>query len=1284
MAIEFTAQQTKVLDARNHNILVSAAAGSGKTAVLTERILRMICEGDRPLDIDRLLVVTFTNAAAAQMRDRIGRAISARLAQRPDDLHLQRQEVLIHNAKITTMDSFFTFLLRNNFAQIGLDPGFRQMDQTEADLMRRDALEDFLESAYEEGDPDFLACADYFSPGRDDRAIETILDNLYEKAVSHPDPVQWLRERALDYAADSEEELLSSPWIQYMFRRFLSDLHSIRSGYENLRALCRRPDGPFMVEDFLGEEMANVLGQGPLSRPDPGRALSMEEAEEILSMIGRLSRVSFAKYPTVSLKRYPDIDPDLKDTVKNGRDALKAQVLNLQKKYESASAPLLRAGMESLRKPVEILSRTAVSYMEYFSAVKREKGVIDFADLEHLALEILAEREEDGTYSPSAVCRAYRQYFAEILIDEYQDSNEIQELLLRLISTEDEGKYNRFMVGDVKQSIYRFRLARPEIFMEKYASYLPDDHRTQRIDLDANFRSRKEVIDSVNMVFARIMRREIGGIEYTPEIALKAEAAYPEAEGREYVTELLLADESGDDPSGDPGEDLMDGETVLPQRMNRRHKEALVVAQKIRELVGKLPVTGEDGQMRPCRYGDICVLLRSGAGWFQDFRSVFEDQGIPAYIQSKTGYFAAQEVRTVLELLRVLDNPRQDIPLYGVMRGFFGGFSDEEIARLRADSGDRDAGLYELVRRRAGLPDPGDSADDPGEGKACSCESGEGAGETAGEPDALGEKCLSFLGFIARWRRRVRYMQVHTLLDSIMEETGYGNYCRALPGGRQRTANLSFLQAQASSFDSMALQGLFDFLRYIDQMRKREVDYGEANILDENADVVRLMSIHKSKGLEFPVCFVSGLAKQHSYKGKDSKGSFLCENDWGIGAELYDSERHLRWTTFRREALADKISMDSLGEELRVLYVAMTRAKEKLILTACLKDADKKTGEWDRSIRIFSGELTGEADDAPGYGKIPEHLIAGSESFLNLIRYAMACGGKEAETIAAAGADYRSLLIGQLSEQEGIALRKERLMAAGEKGGAPLPDPDMERDLERMLSRRYAAENLKGLYTKTSVSELKMAAMKEEGEPAAELFAQAVLTPVIPSFAPEKPEKGMSGTDYGTAVHRILELFDYQKFDSPRELTAPQLREWLAELSMEGQIPASYAEELDPGGVMRFLKSPLAGRMAAADRRGQLYREQPFVLGVEARRLGASFPDGEWVLIQGIIDAFFEEEGELILVDYKTDRVEDGDALVRRYRTQMDYYTEALTQITGRKVRERILFSTSLGAQVRI
>ena len=1261
MAIEFTAQQTKVLDARNHNILVSAAAGSGKTAVLTERILRMICEGDRPLDIDRLLVVTFTNAAAAQMRDRIGRAIAARLAVTPDDLHLQRQEVLIHNAKITTMDSFFTFLLRNNFAQIGLDPGFRQMDQTEADIMRRDALEDFLEACYEEGDPDFLACADYFSPGRDDGAIETILDNLYRKAVSHPDPVQWLRERALDYAADSEEELLSSPWIQYMFRRFLSDLQSIRAGYENLRALCRRPDGPFMVEDFLVEEMVNVLGKDPLPQPGPRGLLSGDEAEEVLSMIGRLSQVSFARYPSVSLKRYPDIDPDLKDTVKNGRDTLKAQVQNLQKKYESASAPLLRAGMQSLRKPVEILSRTAVSYMEYFSAVKREKGVIDFADLEHLALEILAQREEDGTYSPSAVCRAYRQYFAEILIDEYQDSNEIQELLLRLISTEDEGKYNRFMVGDVKQSIYRFRLARPEIFMEKYASYLPDDPRMQRIDLDANFRSRKEVIESVNMVFARIMRREIGGIEYTQETALKAGAVYPAPEGREYVTELLLADESGDDPSYDPGEEPADDGTALPQRMNSRHKEALVVAQRIRELVGKLPVMGEDGQMRPCRYGDICILLRSGAGWFQDFRSVFEEQGIPAYIQSKTGYFAAQEVRTLLELLRVLDNPRQDIPLYGVMRGYFGGFSDEEIARLRADSGDRDAELYELVRR-----------------------SGEGAGDEALEGDALREKCLSFLSFIDLWRRRVRYMQVHTLLDNIMEETGYGNYCRALPGGKQRAANLSFLQAQASSFDAMALQGLFDFLRYIDQMRKREVDYGEANILDENADVVRLMSIHKSKGLEFPVCFVCGLNKQHSYKGKDNKGSFLCENDWGIGAELYDSERHLRCTTFRREALADKISIDSLGEELRVLYVAMTRAKEKLILTACIKDAEKKTGEWERGIRIFSQGETRQEGAAPGYGKIPEHLIAGSESFLNLIWYAMACGGGEEETITTVRADYRSLLMGQLSEQEGIARRKERLTAAGEKGGAPLPDPEMERELERVLSRRYAGENLRGLYTKTSVSELKMAAMREEGEPAAELFEQALLTPVIPSFARTEPEKTMSGADYGTAVHRILELFDYQKFDSPGEVSAGQLREWLAALSMEGRIPVFYATEFDLGGVMRFLRSPLAGRMAGADRKGQLHREQPFVLGVEARRLGASFPDGEWVLIQGIIDAFFEEDGELILVDYKTDRVADGDALIRRYRTQMDYYTEALTQITGKKVRERILFSTSLGEQVRI
>ena len=1241
MAIEFTARQKKVLDARNHNILVSAAAGSGKTAVLTQRILRMISEGDDPIDIDRLLVVTFTNAAAAQMRDRIGKAISAKLLEEPGNLHLQRQEVLLHNAKITTIDSFCTFLLRNNFAQIGLDPGFRQMDQTEADLLRADALEDYLEKCYEEADSAFLACVDYFSPGRDDRAFGAILDDLYKKAVSHPDPAQWLRDRASDYDIDSEDALFETPWMQFMLGKLVSQLQSIENQYDYMLFLCGEPDGPWMLEDFLRNEKESILSGPVPSLPEKG-ALTVEEARGIFAYYEKILSADFGRFPSVTAKRYPEMDPGKKDTVKSCRDGVKKYVQDLQKKYMSTSITRIMSSMDRLKEPVRTLSELAEGFLAYFGEVKKEKGVIDFPDLENLALQILADRDEEGNYIPTTVCSSYRQYFAEVMIDEYQDSNEIQELILSLISSEDVGRYNRFMVGDVKQSIYKFRLARPEIFLEKYGTYRPDDAKTELIELDANFRSRREVIDSVNTVFSRIMRAEIGGIEYTPEAALKAEAAFPPADIGLYRTELILTGDS-EDEGAEEDDEFRD--------MNSRQREALAVALRIRELVGTLPVRGEDGTMHPCRYGDICVLLRSGAGWFEDFRTVFEAQGIPAFIQSRTGYFSAREIRVVLDLLRVLDNPRQDIPLYGVMRGYFGGFEDEELALLRAEEKTRGAGLYELVRNRA------DRAE--------------------GSEDPLAQKCRDLLSFIDLWRGKVQYMQVHDLISELLEKTGYENYCRALPGGEQRAANLQLLLAQAASFDRMALSGLFDFIRYIDQMKRREVDFGEANLLDENADVVRLMTIHKSKGLEFPVCIVAGLAKDYSYKRRDTTGSYLCENDWGIGADVFDTERRVRYSTLRKEAVAEKIRMDSLGEELRVLYVAMTRAKEKLILVGKLGDVDKKTSEWDRKVSIFKNF------NAISYEKLPVDLIGGSESFLNLIWYAMQCGDTE-DIISVRRIDCSALTAAELEEQKNLALRKERLMAAGEREGAPLPLPEMERELDITMSRRYAGQSLAGLYTKTTVSELKMAAMEEEGEGAAEMFEEKIARPVLPFFAGDPAPSEPGGASYGTAVHRILELFDYERFKRPEELTLTDLKEWLYGLAMDGKIPLEYAQTLYLSGILKFTKDPLARRMALASARGKLYREQPFVLGIEAPRLNASFPKGEYVLIQGVIDAYFEEDGELILVDYKTDRVENGGELISRYKTQIDYYEEALTQITGLAVGEKILFSTSLGKCVRI
>ena len=1246
MAIEFTEQQTRVLQARKHNILVSAAAGSGKTAVLVERIVRMISEGDDPTDIDRLLVVTFTKAAAAQMRERIGAAISARIELEPENVHLQRQETLLHNAQITTMDSFFTFLLRNNFSDIDMDPGFRQMDQTESDLMRKDALDDFLEEGYASGDPSLKICANYFCRGAGDRELEEILEDLYKKAVSHTDPEEWLEERASDYTIESEEDLFGSAWMQFIILTAAEKITDLKRRYEQLLDFCSLPDGPDLYIPLLQRELRELsaLGDVPVAgeagRRDPG------EMKDLWEKIIAVLNMEFENLPRFTPRKYPWVDPAKKDTAMALRKSAKDDVAGLAQKYKGADTGRILERMGLMREAAQAVSDLTIGFLRYFGEVKREKNVIDFVDLEHLALKILTVRGEDGVYRPGRAAMAYRQYFDEILIDEYQDSNEVQEVLLQMISTEDEAVYNRFMVGDVKQSIYKFRLARPEIFMEKLGTYRKLDAQKERIDLDSNFRSRAEVLDSVNEVFLRIMRKEIGGVEYDDEVSLKTGAAYPAVSDPDtYKTEFLLVAGPGKDDAALVPDEIAE--------LSDRQKEAVAVAGRIRELVKGLEVKAEDGNLRPCRYRDIVVLLRSGSGWNEDFREVFERQGIPYYIESKTGYFSSSEIRGVLELVRVLDNPRQDIPLYGALSGYWGGFNEEEIAQIRLAGPDRGMCLYDCLRTKAQ--------------------------ETEGSGSFLIEKCRRFIQFINSWRDKLIYLQIRDLLMQLISQTGYEEWCRALPGGEQRCANLQLLLAQAASFDSMGLRGLFDFVRYIDQVHHREVDYGEANTLDENADVVRIMSIHKSKGLEFPVCIVAGTGKQHSYKTHDTRGSFICDNDWGMGMDFWDPAARSKYSTVRKEAIADKIRRESLGEELRVLYVAMTRAKEKLILTGFLKNAEKKLGEWEKMLPVCL---------EPGE-KLPIPLLSESESFLELLWYAIRTA-KHPEHFEINTVECKDLILREMEQQEGYGLRRQEIDRYGEIGGAPLPDQDLAGELEKIYSRRYAHENLRGLYTKTSVSELKMAALKEEGEEVFELFPENKPSPVTASFAvsaagrseQEEPDgsvrSAFTGTEYGTAVHRILELFDYGRFPDPASMTRAEFDEWRAELAASAKIPPSYAQQLPAAGIMAFLKSGLAGRMAKAFMRGKLHREQPFVLGIEADRVNPGFPKEEIVLVQGIIDAYFEEDGEWVLVDYKTDAVEKAQDLIDRYRVQLDLYERALTQITGKNVKEKLIYSVSL------
>ena len=854
-----------------------------------------------------------------------------------------------------------------------------------------------------------------------------------------------------------------------------------------------------------------------------------------------------------------------------------------------------------------------------------ENNIIDFSDMEHLALSILVKKAEKGegeeikAYEPSRTALDYREYFEEILIDEYQDSNPVQEMLLESISRGE----NRFMVGDVKQSIYKFRLARPELFLEKYNTYQPGAGDCQRIDLSKNFRSRKQVVDAVNDIFSRLMSESTGGIAYDERAALYPGAVYPENE--DCGSELILIEK----PAKDSG-------------LEEKQAEALAIAARIKELRSDFQVTDkESGKLRKASYKDIVILLRTNAGWDEDFKSILKEEGIPSHVLSRTGYFAAGEIRALLQLLRTLDNPAQDIPLFGVLKSCFGGFTDEEIAGIRGSSEDRNKNLYDCLK------------------------------EQAEEEGDLQEKIRQFLRFLAEYRDKTVYMPIHELLQDIVTQTGYLNYVSAMPGGGQRRANVQMLLEKAAAFEQTSYYGLFHFVRYMEQLEKYDVDYGEANILDENADVVRIMSIHKSKGLEFPICFVCGLAKK--FNMQDMNGKMIVDVDMGIGADYVDVDGRLQGKTVRKNIIGEKMRLDNLGEELRILYVALTRAKEKLILTGMIDRLEKKLFTLSPVAMRSEGQIM--------YGE-----LAGAGNYLDFLLPALAVHpameplwqfcGLESPKRKENGIWNAQIEIKILEDKDFQAMDiKEQILEESARrrleNSNSLTDTDsrLMAELSEIFASAYQHGNLADLYTKTTVSELKKTGRNEEQDFSFRLYEEETVIPYIPGFMRE--EESLGGAGRGSAFHKVMELIDFGE-------GAETVEEQIKKMQEEGMLSPEYAGAISLPSIRAFLSTDLAKRMAAAEKKGCLYREQPFVLGIPARELNEKFPSDELVLIQGIIDVYFEENGEIVVADYKTDRVDTGKELAEKYRIQLEYYARALQQLTGKKVKEKIIYSFRL------
>jgi ATP-dependent helicase/nuclease subunit A len=1268
MGMKFTPEQQRVIELHNSNILVSAAAGSGKTAVLVERIIRMICDGEHPADIDRLLIVTFTNAAAAEMRERIAAGITARLEADPGNEHIQKQSALLHNAQITTIDSFSLFLIRNHFNEIGLDPDFRVADEGEIKLLQQEVLAQLLEDAYAgqfvpEAPEQFHACVEYFCPGGRESVLEQHILNLSRYAGSFPWPAEWLEERKNDYAAGDMEALVHSDYGQYLTERVNRTVEGCLEKLREVKRLCELPDGPYMYGELTEAEIEQLE-----------RLTSCKDLEE---QAAKVPAVTFARLPS---KKDDSVDPAKRELAKAIRNSVKDTLSDLSESYFKTPLELAVEQGKACREPLRMLLDLVLEFDRRLLAAKQERHLIDFSDMEHYALQILLKREkveETGSIGtdraktkyrivPSDVAMEYRQYFQEILIDEYQDSNLVQEYLLSAISGEAEGHYNRFMVGDVKQSIYKFRLARPELFLEKYDIY-QETGDLCRIDLAKNFRSRIQVVDAVNDVFSRIMSREIGGIAYDDKAALYPGAVYPAQEDPAYGSELLLIrkPEKGEREESGIGEQHAEGAGVLVDYDNVRQLEALAIAARIKQLKGSLQVMEKStGELRPVRYSDMVILLRTTSGWDEEFKKILEQQGIPVYITSKTGYFGALEVQELLQFLRVLDNPRQDIPLFGVMQSVFGGFTQEEIAQIRSGGeghSRKRMTLYEALKEVA------QSGRTVEEGEEIS------AGESAGEEAELSQKADTFLQRIGHYRDLTPFTSIRDLLQRILDDYDYLNYVTALPAGSKRRANVEMLLTKASAFEKTSYFGLFHFIRYMEQLEKYDVDYGEADTLDENADVVRIMSIHKSKGLEFPVVFVSGLSKR--FNMQDANQSLIVDMDLGVAVDYVDSVRRIKNKTLRRTVLSAKMKEDNLAEELRVLYVALTRAREKLILTAVLDKADEK---WELA------QMTGQE-------RLTYLDFCEAGSYMDFLLPILPQTGIAVKTLRT-----EDLAVEELREQLRMGDRREqlRLIACGETTLTGDPEEN-ERKLMYLRERfayQYPHPGLQKLYTKTTVSELKIAAMAEKDEAAFHTFEEKEVVPYIPGFRREQEK--VSGAVRGNAFHRTMELLDftylftesgmftgcpnnYEEYRRGLDKNRLQnrLEEFLQRETISLRLTEEYAKAVSLPKILNFLEQELAYRMWRAQEQGLLYREQPFVLGIDAKRLDPDLPEGEKVLIQGIIDVFFIEDGEIVLLDYKTDVIDSLEALWNRYNVQIQYYEEALTKLMQMPVKERILYS---------
>lgn len=1251
---DWTPEQAAAITARGVDLLVAAAAGAGKTAVLVERIIRRITDPVAPVDVDRLLVVTFTEAAAAEMRQRIAAALQEALAADPENARLQRQLTLLGRASIFTLHAFCLGCLRQYFYRLGLDPAPRVMGEHEAALLRQDVLAELFEAAYQEGDAAFLDLVERYGGQRGDEALQRLVFELHDRAQSLPWPDVWLQQAAARFAVGPDDRLEDTPWWPPLGQAVALELAGAVQVLDLARALAAQPGGPAAYADVLQADRAQVA------------AALQAAAGGYADLCAAVAAIGFATLPPV---RNDAVDADLKERVQGLRGQAKQTVAALARRLLGRPAADWLADLRALHPHMQALVDLVGRFEQAYAAAKAAQGVVDFTDLERHTLRLLADAAAPpGELRPSDAARELRRRFVEVLVDEYQDINGVQDAILTLVARDEgDGAPNRFMVGDVKQSIYGFRQTDPRLFLQKYNDYTGADAAGRRIVLGANFRSRTGVIAAVNFVFRQLFAPAVAELAYDRAAELVAAAAYPplpgEAAGAGAAppVEVHILESDARVPAVDAETGEVNGDGGAPGGAER---EALLIARRIAAMVrgdGGEPLQVYDaasGGYRALCYRDIAILLRATTAQAAVFSEALSRAGIPVYAQSATGYFAATEVEVMLSLLRLLDNPRQDIPLAAVLRSPLVGLSAQDLAQLRLAAAP--GAYYDAVR--AGMATL--------EGRAAAA-------------------LELFLRRLEAWRTAARRGPLGRLIWQIYQETGYLHYVAGMPGGAQRRANLVALYDRARQFDQFSRQGLFRFLRFIERLRAGAGDMGVAPALGEAEDVVRIMSIHKSKGLEFPVVFIAQLGRALNLG--DAAGDLPVHRDLGLGPMVVDPELRVRYPSLAYLAVQRVVRLQSLAEEMRVLYVGLTRARERLVLVGSVPDLGAAAATWAQAASVAGWTL-------------PEPVLAGARRYLDWLGPALCRHGRDGAalrrlgagpaaaadpSVAADPARWQVVLWSgteEIASSSPVEAPAAALDWARIASLAPLQrpvEPAVRQQLQQRFAWRYPYAALGGLLAKMSVTEL-----KGHFQPDPDAAPPPPVTIGLdrrPRFRQEAPGR-LTPAERGAAVHLVL-----QHLNLTGRVDAAGIVRQVEDLAARGLITPRQAAAVDAEAIAAFFAGDLGQRLRARPER--LQREVTFTLGLPVGLLypeqaAAAPPDAaaQRIVVQGMIDYLFEDETGYVLIDFKTDgrAAVNLPAATRRHAGQMQLYMRAVAQILQRPVAEAWLHFLAAGRSVPV